>query len=82
MLTQTAAARRLKAGECLVAFNRSRSIATFVDSAGGLHRYYCPQGRRYDLATLAEQVAAGLSIELHAGKLTKSRKAPKLKRAA
>ncbi len=61
-------ARRLKPGQCLVAFNRALDMARVIDSEGAVHNYYGYQGEEYDLEELAAQMRAGIGIKLEVGR--------------
>lgn len=57
----------LKAGEVLLAFNGTQTIARFIDAEGGSHDYYAPKGEMFDVKQLARMVRSGLGVELTVG---------------
>lgn len=63
-LRESLAARRLKPGQCIIAINRSRTIARIIDAAGGVHEYYEAAGLKIDLPRLQAMVREGWGITL------------------
>ena len=61
-------ARRLKARECFVAFNRALTIARIIDSELGTHDYYTVQGEVFDLELLQAKIKGGLDVDLEVGR--------------
>jgi len=57
----------LHAGEVLLAFNNTQTIARFIDAEGGSHDYYAPKGEMFDVNELAKMVRSGLSVDLVVG---------------
>lgn len=73
--------KKLKAGTCSVAFNKSRNIARIIDHFGGIHTFYADLGEVFDMETLRDWVYDAFYIELNVGQ-TVRKKASELKRAA
>ena len=65
------AARSLKKGEVLVAFNRAQTMARIIDCVGAVHDYYCSDGR-FDVNGLRKMVKDGIFLELRVGQSEKS----------
>lgn len=80
-LRESRASNRLSKGECVVAFNRARTQARMIDSAGGVHDYYTDPGDEFDLGLLAEMMKAGIFLEFAIGR-SERRKASHLRVAA
>ena len=80
-LREGRASNKLSKGECVVAFNRSRTQARMIDSAGGIHDYYTDPGDEFDLGMLGEMMKAGIFVEFAVGR-SERRKASHLRVAA
>lgn len=65
-LRKSRRANALKAGECIVAFSRSRKMARIIDSVGAIHDYYAEEGR-FSVDRLQKEVRAGIYLELRVG---------------
>jgi len=66
-LREGRAANKLKSGEVLVAFNRRRTQARLIDSAGGVHDYYVETGQ-FDIGALKDMVKSGFHLDLTIGR--------------
>jgi len=73
--------RKVKKGECLIAFNNNRTIGRIIDCAGGVHTYYTEPGLTFDLDSLRDMVYDAFYIDIHVGAIMK-KKARHLRRAA
>lgn len=80
-LREGRASNNLARGECVVAFNRTRTQARMIDSEGGIHDYYTDPGEEFDLGVLSEMMKAGVGLEFAIGR-SERRKASGLRIAA
>lgn len=65
-LREGRAANQLRNGEVILAFNRKRTMARFIDAVGAVHDYYAETGR-FSLDMLKKEMRTGLYIELRVG---------------
>lgn len=63
-------AQKLQRGHCIVAFNRSETIARIITKSrpeGAEHNYYAPVGSKFDLDLLSDMMEHGIGVELKNG---------------
>ena len=59
------ACRRLKRGEVVLFLNFNNKLATFVDSEGGVHKYWCNEyGSSFDVKKLMAIMREGLLVRM------------------
>jgi len=63
-LQHHASVGRLDDSEVLLALNKARTIARFIDNEEGVHTYYAPPHTRYDANALHEIATAAIGITL------------------
>ncbi len=63
-LQHHASVGRLDDSEVLLALNKSRTMARFIDNEEGVHTYYAPPRTRYDVNALHEIATAAIGITL------------------
>ena len=63
-LQSHASVGRLDNSEVLLALNKARTIARFIDNEEGVHTYYAPPRTRYDVNALHEIATAAIGITL------------------
>lgn len=73
-------AKKLKRGQCLIAFNRKMTIGRIIDPLGGVHTYYAAKKSVFDVDALSAMVADGFWVELKVGSSTR-KQASELKAA-
>lgn len=61
-------AKRLHAGEVLLAFNRALDMARFIDCEGGVHDYYADDRVRFDVDELRRMIHRGFHVDLEVGR--------------
>lgn len=60
-------ARRLKLGECFIAFNRRCSMARIVDGVGGFHEFRADTGEAFDVNAIVDLMRKGWYVPLELG---------------
>ncbi len=70
-------AKKLKSGDCIVAFNKASTMARIIDWKGGVHTYYAEPRQVFDLDALKRLVGSGFGVVLEPG-ITVRRQAEEL----
>jgi hypothetical protein len=73
--------KKLRRGQCLIAFNKAQTIGRIIDNVGGVHTYYTTGSKVFDIDELSNLVDESFWVSLKIGKTTK-KQASHLKRAA